>query len=501
MTDTGRALRLEGIVKSFDGRPALDHASFEAAWGEVHGLLGENGAGKSSLMNVVCGLYAAEHGTIEINGVRTAIDGPAGARRHSIGMVHQHFKLVRGFSVIENVMLADPPASWRAGLRRLSGEIRRIAAELEFDVDPTARIDTLSVAEQQRVEIIKALITGARILILDEPTAVLTDAEALRLLSVVRQIARRGACVILITHKLHEAIDYADRVTVMRAGRTVATSEAKSLSVAQLARLMVGDPVTEASEPSRQIGEIVLSAEDLKARRDDDAPSLNGLSMAVRAGQIYGLAGVGGNGQTELAEVLMGVRAADGGRVSLEARKVSRLSPGRRRTLGQRAIPADRYVYGLSGDLSVAENLCASDLGTGRFGPFLWQSAARQRQRAAGAIEAFEIQGATPRLKARLLSGGNAQKLVLARELDGSPRLIIAHAPTRGLDVRACLAVHRHLRAARDAGCAVLLISEDLDEILVLSDRIGVINRGRIIGEFDQPADRHAIGALMVGHA
>ena len=501
MAEIRSALKLEGIVKSFDGRPALDHASFEARWGEVHGLLGENGAGKSSLMNVLCGLYAAEHGTIEIDAVRAVIDGPAGARRHGVGMVHQHFKLVRSFTVVENVMLANPPATWRAGLRRVTGEIMRLAAELEFDVEPSARMDTLSVAEQQRVEIIKALITGARILILDEPTAVLTDAEAERLLSVTRQIARRGACVILITHKLNEAVTFADRVTVMRAGRTVATSEAQSLTVAELARLMVGDPAVESNAPSCRIGGVVMQANELKARRDDGAPSLHGLSLGVRSGEIYGLAGVGGNGQTEFAEILMGVRGSDDGSVSIEGRDVSHLSPGARRGLGQRAIPADRYVYGLSGDMSVAENLGVSDLRSGRFGPFLWQSHARLRSRAVAAIEAFEIQGATPGLRARLLSGGNAQKLVLARELDGAPRLIIAHAPTRGLDVRACLAVHRHLRAARDAGCAVLLISEDLDEILVLSDRIGVINRGRIIGEFDQPADRHAIGELMVGHA
>ena len=495
-----QALGMADIVKAFDGRVALDRASFSADWGEVHGLLGENGAGKTSLMNVLAGLYLPDAGRIVIDGTARRIEGPAHARALGIGMVHQNFKLVRPFTVAENVMLANPQDSGRRGLATISDGIARLSDELGFEIDPDARIDRISVAEQQRVEIIKVLMGGARLLVLDEPTAVLTDEEAERLLRTVGVLARRGTCVILITHKLREVVAHADRVTVMRGGKTVATANARDTNAAHLARMMVGDaPADDTS--AGQKGPLRLEISALTARRDDGVSTVRGLSLAVHGGHIYGVAGVGGNGQTELAEVLMGVRRPQKGRVTLDGDDITMLHPKRRRTLGMRNVPADRSAYGLAQELSVGDNYAATGLGGGAFGTALWVSRRAIAARTAAALAAFEIRGARVDTSARLLSGGNAQKLVLARELAGEPAVIVAHSPTRGLDVRACAAVHGHLRRARKAGAAVLLISEDLDEVLNLSDVVGVLNRGRIVGELMRPVDRRHIGELMLGHA
>jgi simple sugar transport system ATP-binding protein len=495
------ALHLEGIAKSFDGAPALDQAWFKAEAGQLHALLGENGAGKTSLMNVACGLYMPDRGRILIDGREVVVEGPAHAKSLGIGMVHQHFKLVRPFTVAENVMLANPRPRWRRGLKEITSEIERHGRALGFDIDPRARVDSISVAEQQRVEIVKGLIGGARILILDEPTAVLTDEEADRLLATARTLARQGVAVVLITHKLREVRDYADWVTVMRGGRTLASADPRELSIADLTRLMVGSAVHDSTEPAKAAGPVRLLVEALHASRADGAQTLSGATLAVRAGQIYGVAGVGGNGQTELAETLMGVRPALAGRIVIDEADVTHRHPRARRSRGLVSVPADRLGYGLAADLSVAENLTIAGLQSGTFGSSAWVRGGAMRRETQRVIGLFDIQGAHPATRAGLLSGGNAQKLVLARELDGTAGVILAHSPTRGLDVRACAAVHEHLRRARDAGAAVLLLSEDLDEVLNLSDRIGVINRGRIVGEFDRPADRQAVGALMVGHA
>ncbi len=495
------ALALTGVCKEFDGTRALDEAWFRADYGRVHGLLGENGAGKSSLMNVVCGLYAPDRGGIAVDGEPVRINGPAHARGLGIGMVHQHFKLVRPFTVAENVLMANRLGGrWAAERTRASEAIARYCAELGFALDPDARIDSISVAEQQRVEIVKVLMSGARILILDEPTAVLTDDEADRLLAVVRGLAARGSAVVLITHKLREVREFADRVTIMRGGRTVADEDPATLSDERMTALMVGSAPRSTAARGRTGGRTRLSIKNLAAARDDGAAALAGVSLAVREGEIYGIAGVGGNGQTELAEVLMGVRAALGGSVGLDGEDRTAAHPGQRRRSGLGTVPADRHLYGLTADLSVAENFGLAGLTAGRYGR-LWISAARMRRDAEAAIAAFEIQGAEPATRSRLLSGGNAQKLVLARELSGGVGILIAHSPTRGLDVRACAAVQNQILAARERGAAVLLISEDLDEVLDLSDRVGVINRGRIVGEFERPADRHEVGRLMVGHA
>jgi len=503
------ALQLTGIDKSFDGFKALSSADFSAYWGEVHALLGENGAGKSSLMNIAAGLYAPEAGAMLVDDNPVQLGGPRDAARHHIGMVHQHFKLVKPFTVAENIMLGHPLAtgmgSHRARLAELETQIRTKAQALGFDIDPRQRIEQLSIAEQQRVEILKVLLAGARILILDEPTAVLTDREAERLLSTVHALARSGAAVILVTHKMADVKTYADRVTVMRGGRTVKTVDPKQTAVAELVQLTVGEsPASTAHAGNRSVaGEARLRVRGLRTPEASGRRALDGVDLTLHAGQIYGLAGVGGNGQSELAAALLGLDDRIEGDIALEGfGDLRAASTSQRRALQMAAIPADRYGIALAGALSVAENFGIGQVHDGRYGPVWRLDGARMRDDAKAAVAAFDVQGVRNLdQKAALLSGGNAQKLVLAREFGRAPRIVLAHSPSRGLDVRASAQVHARLRAARDAGAAVLLISEDLDEVLALADRVGVMTRGRIVAEFDQPADRQSIGQAMVHHA
>ena len=496
------ALELSGITKSFDGFMALSAVSFAVGYGEVHALLGENGAGKSSLMNVAAGLYAPDEGQIRIDGRPVAIRGPLDAKANSIGMVHQHFKLVRPFNALENILLSDPRGSYAGGLRQIAAEVGKHCEALGFEVDLDKPVGMLSIAEQQRIEILKALVGGARILILDEPTAVLSDQESERLLRTIRSIAARGTAVVLVTHKLGEVIAHADRVTVMRGGKTVATADPRAVSVPDLTQMIVGSSVHEVPAPSQRIGEPLLAVTDLRGARADGHVALTGTTFTVRAGEIYGIAGVGGNGQTELAEILMGVRRPLSGRIDLAGvDEVSAEGPQERRARGLAFIPADRHTWGLAGDLSVADNFAVAGVLSGKYGTPIRVDGAAIRAATRKAVEAFDVQGVrSPTQKAALLSGGNAQKLVIAREFSGSPRVVLAHSPSRGLDVRASAAVHERLRVARDAGAGVLLISEDLDEILLLSDRVGVMNGGRIAAEFVSPVERHAVGRALVHH-
>ena len=499
------ALRLQGIDKSFDGFRALTDAAFGARWGEVHALLGENGAGKSSLMNIAAGLYAPEAGTIHVDDNPVQLDGPRDAARHRIGMVHQHFKLVKPFTVAENISLGHPLAtgegSHRTRLGKLEAEIRAKAQALGFDIDPRQRVERLSIAEQQRVEILKVLLAGARILILDEPTAVLTDKEAERLLSTVHALSRSGAAVILVTHKMADVKTYADRVTVMRGGRTVKTVDPKQTAVAELVQLTVGDSVAAAVRGTRsRAGEARLTVRGLRTAEAGGHRALDGVDLTLHAGEIYGLAGVGGNGQSELAAALMGLDDTLEGTLVLEGfGDLKNTSNTERRALQFAAIPADRYGIALAGPLSVAENFGIGQVHDSRYGPAWRLDSRRMQNEARAAVAQFDVQGVRNLdQKAALLSGGNAQKLVLAREFGRAPRIVLAHSPSRGLDVRAGAEVHARLLAARDAGAAVLLISEDLDEVLALADRVGVMTRGRIVAEFEQPADRQAVGQAMV---
>jgi ABC-type uncharacterized transport system ATPase subunit len=362
-------LELTGIRKSFDGAIALDGAVFSVQAGEAHALLGENGAGKSSLMNVAAGLYAPDSGTIPVGGEPVSLSGPAAARRLGIGMVHQHFKLVNQFTVAENILLANPRSSYRSGIAGIRAAIRRQADELGFDIDPERRIDNLTVAAQQQVEIVKVLVGGARILILDEPTAVLTDAESDRLLQTICRLARTGAAVVLVTHKIHEVKRYADAVTIMRGGRTVATLDPRTATAAELTQLTVGQTAILPTRATTGFGETRLKVGALRCARADGQVVVNDLSFFVRGGEIYGIAGVSGNGQAELAEALIGARAPLTGEIWIDgAGDVANPGSEARRTASLAAVPADRYTYALAGALSIADNFGVANIQSGRYG-------------------------------------------------------------------------------------------------------------------------------------
>ncbi|MDE0203430.1 MAG: ABC transporter ATP-binding protein [Rhodospirillaceae bacterium] len=496
------ALEIVGASKAFDGRPALRQASFACDWGEVHALLGENGAGKSTLMNIACGLYAPDEGTISVDGRPAAITAPADAAGLGIGMVHQHYKLVKRFTIAENIVLACRDALGVRRPRDAAAQVAAKAAEVGFDIDPAAVVGELSIAEQQRVEILKVLLLGARILILDEPTSVLTDQESVSALGFMRRLAEDGHAVILITHKLREVIGYSSRVTVMRGGETVlAVAETAGLDAETLARTMVGEEGEEQARRDRPLGEVRLRVEDLTARRAGGI-GVDGIGFTVRSGEIYGIAGVGGNGQQELADALTGLRAPTHGRIAIDGADLAGKAVPAFRRRGMRAIPADRFRTGLLAELAVYENFGVTGVPAGDYGSPALVRRSTMKSAAAEAIDAYTIHGAAPATAARLLSGGNAQKLLLARELKGEASVLIAHSPTRGLDVSACRTVHDLLQGAADAGTACVLISEDLEEVLALSTTIAVISRGRLVGEFAAgEVSRAEIGRLMLGHA
>jgi general nucleoside transport system ATP-binding protein len=501
------ALELSGITKSFGDFLALAAANLSVDFGEVHALLGENGAGKSSLMNVAAGLYSPDSGSIEVAGVPCRFFGPRESVRHGVGMIHQNFKLVKRFTVAENVLLANPRGSFRGGKAAIEREIKEQAQALGFALDPNRRVDSLSIAEQQRVEIIKALVAGARILILDEPTAVLTEGEAQRLLAMVRDIAEHGAAVVLVTHKLRDVRTFAHRVTIMRGGKTVDTVDPRQATAEELTRLMVGSNVVTPSRSAKSPGEVRLTVTRLASATVEGHTPLVDASFSVRSGEIYGIAGVGGNGQTELAEAMVGVRQPNAGTITIRGpgqlapAAITEATPRQRRDHGVASIPADRQSFGLATRLSIVDNFAVGFIQEGRFGSAVLIDRTGMRRATEAAVNEFEVRGVRSLWqRAGTLSGGNAQKLILARELSRTPSIIVAHSPTRGLDVRACAAVHCRLVAARDAGAAVVLISEDLDEVLGIADRIGVMTRGRIVAEFDAPADRHAVGRAMVDH-
>ncbi|MBZ9556460.1 MULTISPECIES: ABC transporter ATP-binding protein [unclassified Modicisalibacter] len=505
MSQGSALLTLSAIDKRFDVHRVLDAASFELAEGEVHALLGENGAGKSTLMNILIGVYSADAGTLTLDGQPLRIAGPADSARQGIGMVHQHFRLVDRLTLTENLLLAadDRPALQRRSAARET--LLATAREVGFTLDPDCPVGELSVAEKQRAEICKVLALGARILILDEPTAVLTDAEATAMLGAIRRMAASGRSIILITHKLREVVGFSHRVTIMRRGETVAAGlDTATLSIEKIASLMMGTNASRVA-PDKAPGHVraqgpdLLAVAHLHARRDDGAPALADVSLRVRAGEILGLAGVGGNGQHELVETLCGLRSASAGSVMIDGADALGLSPRKRRRLGLRVIPADRMATALVSELDIAANLALTSVVDGRFGQ-LWLDRRRMARDARGRIEQHEIAGARPRGRMGLLSGGNAQKVLLAREIDTGMKLLLAHSPTRGLDIRAAAAVHRRLREAAADGAACLLVSEDVEEIMALSDRICVISAGRITGELPGDACAADIGRLILGH-
>jgi ABC-type uncharacterized transport system ATPase subunit len=499
------AVAMRGITKHFPGVLANDHVDFEAAAGEVHALLGENGAGKSTLSNILTGLYRPDEGQVFLHGRHVHFHAPRDALDAGICMVHQHFRLVEPFTVAENVVLGDHRGegrSFRVRPRATERRVAEISKRYGLHVDPRARVWQLSLGEQQRVEIVKALYREARVLILDEPTAVLTPQEAEVLFETLRAMAAEGRTVIFISHKLHEVKAVADRVTVLRGGRSVATVDAADATPRSLAALMVGRELAGSAREAvtHEAGAIVLAVEDLWVQGDRGAAALKGLSLAVREGEIVAVAGVAGNGQRELAEAMTGMRTPSRGRVSVGGRPLRAGDP--RAAIAARVayVPEDRLGTGLAPSLSIASNLVLKGYREppAARGPLLQLRAIRDR--AVELISRYRIAAPGPHAQARQLSGGNLQKVVLAREFSGEPRLLIAAAPTRGLDVGAIETVHAYLRQAAAEGVGVLLISEDLDEILALSDRIAVMYEGAILGEFDTAdADVEEIGLLMAG--
>ena len=498
------AVAMRGIVKRFPGVLANDHVDFDAAVGEVHALLGENGAGKSTLSNILTGLYRPDAGEIFVDGEPVQFHSPRDALDARIFMVHQHFRLVEPFTVAENVVLGDHRGegrTFRVRQRAIERRVAELSKRYGLAVDPRARVWQLSLGEQQRVEILKALYREARILILDEPTAVLTPQEAEALFATLREMAGEGRTVIFISHKLHEVKAVADRVTVLRGGRSIATVSAAEATPRSLASLMVGrelEDVRVARE--KAVGDPVLELDEVWADSDRGGSALKGASLVVRAGEIVAVAGVAGNGQRELAETVAGMRPATRGTIRIGGRAVRGGDPRAAIAAGVAYVPEDRLGTGVAPNLSIAANVALKGYRERHAsrGPLL--RLGRMRDRAVELIERYRIAAPGPGASARLLSGGNLQKVVLAREFSGRPRLLIAASPTRGLDVGAIETVHAYLREAAADGVGVLLISEDLDEILTLADRIAVMYEGAIVGEAArEQADVEEIGLLMAG--
>ena len=472
-------------------------------WGEVHALLGENGAGKSTLMNVVYGLSHPDSGEIVYDGEPVVIRRPEDAIRRGIGMVHQHFMLIPPLTVAENVVLGHESA--RLGMMDLgaaSRMVRELSQRYGLEVDPEARVLDLSVGLQQRVEILKALYRGARLLILDEPTAVLTPQEIERLFEIVNNLKAEGKAVIFITHKLAEVIRIADQITVMRRGKVVATKAPGETSPPDLARLMVGRPVLLRVEKGpAHPGDVLLEVDGLRVEDDHHHMALDGVALAVRAGEILGVAGVEGNGQTELVEAIVGLRPARAGRVTIAGRDMTHATT-HRRLHDLSHIPADRQQMGVILDMSVADNLVLPTYDRAPFARGLVRALDAIRSFAARTIKTYDIRVERPEQRTGSLSGGNQQKVVVARELATDPKILIAAQPTRGVDVGSIEFIHRRIVDQRDRGLAVLLVSSELDEVLSLSDRVAVIYRGRIAAvlEGDQ-IERERIGLLMAGAA
>jgi ABC-type uncharacterized transport system ATPase subunit len=492
---------MRGITKRFPGVVANEDVDFQAAEGEVHALLGENGAGKSTLSNILTGLYRPDDGEIWLYGDRVDFQAPRDALDAGVSMVHQHFRLVERFSVAENVALVDHTRPFRLRSRAIERRVAELGERYGLAVDPRARIWQLSVGEQQRVEILKALYLDARILILDEPTAVLTPQEAEVLFGTLREMAADGRTIVFISHKLHEVKAVSDRVTVLRAGRNVATVEAAEATPRSLAELMVGHGLGEGvqAEP-REPGDVVLALEDVWAQGDRGDAAVRGVSLQVRAGEIVAVAGVAGNGQRELAETIAGIRPATKGTVRVGERKPRSGDPRSAIRNGVAYVPEDRLGTGLAPSVSIASNLALKSYREppASTGPLL--RLRRMRDRAIELIKRYRIAAPGPQAPVRLLSGGNLQKVVLAREFSGGPKLLVAASPTRGLDVGAIESVHTYLNEAASTGVAVLLLSEDLDEILILADRIVVLYEGRIAGETTRAqANVEEIGLQMAG--
>jgi general nucleoside transport system ATP-binding protein len=502
MTDTPNVVSMQAIVKRFPGVVANDQVDFGLRRGEIHALLGENGAGKSTLMNILAGLYRPDAGTILIHDQPVIFSSPRQAIQAGIGMIHQHFMLVPSQSVAENVLLGMERPRFRLSLGQYERAIAELGDRYGLPVDPRAKIWQLSVGEQQRVEILKMLYRGADVLILDEPTAVLGPQEAEGLFTVLRDMAASGKSIIFISHKLQEVMALADRVTVLRRGRvTAADVPTSSSTTADLARLMVGREVLFFVDKSPQEpGAVVLDIANVRAENDRGLPALRDISLQVRAGEIVGIAGVAGNGQRELAEAITGLRRVAGGQVTINGETISNQPARKAIRQGVAHVPEDRTHVGSAPSLSITDNLIMKQYGQAPIGRGPWLDATAANMFANRLKDSYQIRAPSVDIQARLLSGGNLQRLILAREITAQPKCMIAMQPTQGLDVGAIETVHRLLLEQRAQGVAILLISEELEELLALSDRIAVIYEGQIVGEVND-GDIERIGLLMTGSA
>ncbi|MGI5839348.1 MAG: ABC transporter ATP-binding protein [bacterium] len=491
------------IRKEFPGVVANDGITFRVRSGEIHALLGENGAGKSTLMSILFGLYQPDQGIIRVRGKEVRIGNPNAATSLGIGMVHQHFKLVHNFTVTENIILGmEEMKGGRIAVREAATRIRQLSDRYRLSVDPAARIEDISVGMQQRVEILKMLYRSAEILVFDEPTAVLTPQETGELMEIMRRMTAEGKTVILITHKLKEIKAVADRCTIIRRGKAVATLDVPAATETQMAELMVGRQVifTLAKEPPRP-GDKVLEIENLYVRDQRGLPAVRGVNLTAHSGEILGVAGVEGNGQTELVEAITGLRRIETGQIRLLGKNIGILPIQKRLEAGLGHIPEDRQKYGLVLDFTLEDNLILEMYYREPFsrrGILRRETIRRYAERLASQFDIRTGQGALT--MARSMSGGNQQKAIIAREIDRSPVLLVVVQPTRGLDVGAVEYIHRRLLAERDKGKTILLFSLDLDEILNLSDRIAVMYEGKIVGVVDAAATNdNELGLMMAG--
>ncbi len=496
-------LELRGITKRFPGVLANDHIDLTVEKGEIHALLGENGAGKTTLMNILYGLYHQDEGDIFVNGQKMDVRSPIDAIKAGVGMVHQHFMLVPVFTVTENVMLGEEfvKAGGILDRQKAADKIREISNTYNLDINPDALISDIPVGMQQRVEIIKLLFREANILIMDEPTAVLTPQEVEELFKIMHTLIDQGKSIIFITHKLNEVMEIADRITVIRGGKVVGSTTPGEASLNELASMMVGRDVNLVVEKQESVpGEVVLEVDGLKVLDPMGGIAVNGMSFQVHAGEVLGIAGVQGNGQTELVRALTGLQQSIDGSARLLGQEITRMSPRKITELGSAHIPEDRQKDGLVLGFPIAENLVMNTYYQKPFSKSIWLEQKEILEHGAELVENFDIRTPSVVTPVKSLSGGNQQKVIVAREFSRPIKFLVASQPTRGLDVGSIEYIHRRLIQKRDEGCAVLLVSTELDEVMQLSDRIAVVYRGQILDTVDaKTATKEMIGLLMAG--
>jgi general nucleoside transport system ATP-binding protein len=503
MTSDQTALQLTGITKTFGKLVANEDISLHLRTGEILALLGENGAGKTTLMNILFGHYVADSGHIEVFGEPLPPGSPNGALKHGVGMVHQHFTLAENMTVLDNITLGTEPLfAIKRGSRAARKKILSLVARFGLEVDPNILVKHLSVGERQRVEILKALYRDSRILILDEPTAVLTPQESENLFITLKLLAGQGLAVIFISHKLKEVISASDRCCVLRHGRVVFESQTSMTSADKLAAAMVGGEIPKTARVVQKFGSEILRLEAVSIRGKDGTAQLDSVNLNLHRGEILGIAGVAGNGQAHLADLVSGMISPDSGKFSVAGEQIKKITPAAMVAKGIGRIPQDRTTIGLIGDMTIQENMVLENYKQHNYSTFGLLRFRNIKKRAFELIERFDIRCPGPSATVRQLSGGNMQKLILARVLGENPKIILACQPTWGLDVGAAIFVHNQLLAAKKQGAAILLVSEDLDELLTIADRIHVIYHGRLTPAISpEETDVAAFGLAMSGHA